>query len=125
LPEEASTGLALHSAAKLASVRSRARVVADGNQQKVPGANLRAIRANDFPRQANGSGQTTSDHASLRTDPDSTERQTGIYGWPGAGSQTREPTALDSRGPCWTVVDSECSNGRLGRTASFRRVWVT
>ena len=48
--------------------------------QKVPGTNLGATRANDFPRQANGPGQTTSDHASLRTDPDSTERQTGIHG---------------------------------------------
>jgi hypothetical protein len=54
--------------------------------QKVPGANLGAIRANDFPRQANGSGQTTSDHVSLQTDPDSTERQTGIY-----GSDARRP----------------------------------
>jgi hypothetical protein len=43
-----------------------------------------AIRANDFPRQANESGRAGGDHASLRTDPDDAERDTGIYrskGW--------------------------------------------
>jgi hypothetical protein len=39
-----------------------------------------AIGANDFLRQANGSGQADGDHASLRTDLDDAERQTGIYG---------------------------------------------
>lgn len=48
--------------------------------QKVPGEPTWGHPANDFPRQANASGQTTSGQASLRTDPDSTERQTGIYG---------------------------------------------
>jgi hypothetical protein len=45
--------------------------------QKLPGA----IQANDCPRQANASGQTTSDHARdcLRTDPDNPEGQRGIY----------------------------------------------
>lgn len=44
------------------------------------GTNVRANRVNDFPRQANGYGQTASDHASSRTDPDEAERRTGIYG---------------------------------------------
>ena len=39
-----------------------------------------ATRANDFPRQAHESGQAGGDHASLRTDPDDAERDTGIYG---------------------------------------------
>ena len=33
-----------------------------------------AIRANDFPRQADESGWAGGDHASLRTDPDDAER---------------------------------------------------
>jgi hypothetical protein len=44
------------------------------------GAMSGATRANDFPRQADGSGQADGDHASSRTDPDNAERQTGIYG---------------------------------------------
>ena len=39
-----------------------------------------ATRANDFTRQAHESGQAGDDHASLRTDPDDAERDTGIYG---------------------------------------------
>jgi hypothetical protein len=39
-----------------------------------------AIRANDFPRQADESGRAGDDHASMRTDPDDAERDTGIYG---------------------------------------------
>jgi hypothetical protein len=39
-----------------------------------------AIGADDFPRQANGSGQADGDYASSRTDPDDAERLTGIYG---------------------------------------------
>jgi hypothetical protein len=53
------------------------------------GANVGAIRANDFPRPANESGRAGGDHASLRTDPDDTERDTGIYeseGGPGAAA---------------------------------------
>jgi hypothetical protein len=34
------------------------------------GANVGAIRANDFSRQANGCGQAAGDDASWRTDPD-------------------------------------------------------
>jgi hypothetical protein len=41
---------------------------------------LGAIRVNDFLRHANGSRQADGDHASSRTDPDGTERLTGIYG---------------------------------------------
>ena len=48
--------------------------------QPTPGANLGAIRANNFSRQANEYGQTNGDHASSRTDPDDAERLTGIYG---------------------------------------------
>jgi hypothetical protein len=43
-----------------------------------------AIRANDFPPQANGYGQADGDHASSRTDPDNAEHQTGIYGSEGS-----------------------------------------
>src|SRR5215470_11180743 len=43
------------------------------------GANVGAIRANDFPRQANGYGQATDDHPSSWTDLDDAERLTGIY----------------------------------------------
>jgi hypothetical protein len=39
-----------------------------------------AIGPNAFPRQANGYGQVSGDQASSRTDPDNTERLTGIYG---------------------------------------------
>ncbi len=44
-----------------------------------------ATWANDFPRQANGFGQASGDHASSRTDPDDAERLTGIYGSEGWG----------------------------------------
>jgi hypothetical protein len=33
-----------------------------------------AIRANDFPRQADESGRAGDDHASMQTDPDDAER---------------------------------------------------
>lgn len=39
-----------------------------------------ATRANDFPAEANGYGQAADNHARSRTDPDSDERRTGIYG---------------------------------------------
>jgi hypothetical protein len=44
------------------------------------GANVGATRANEFPRKADGPGQTRGDHASSRTDPENAERLTGIYG---------------------------------------------
>ena len=44
------------------------------------GANLRATRANDFPRQADESEQAAGDQASWRTGSDNLERLTGIYG---------------------------------------------
>ena len=47
---------------------------------------LGAIRANDFLRQANEYGHAGGDDASSRTDPDSAERLTGIYGSAGWGS---------------------------------------
>jgi hypothetical protein len=47
-----------------------------------------ATRANDFPRQANQSGQAVGDHASLRTHPDDAERLTGIYGSEGWGFES-------------------------------------
>jgi hypothetical protein len=52
------------------------------------GANVGAIRANDFPRKANRYGQAVGDHASLRTDPDDAERLTGIYGSEGWGFES-------------------------------------
>ena len=52
------------------------------------GASVGAIRANDFPRQANGCGQADGDHASSRTDPDNAERLTGIYGSEGWGFES-------------------------------------
>jgi hypothetical protein len=36
-----------------------------------------AIRANDFPRQADGYGQAADDHTRSRTDPNDAERRTG------------------------------------------------
>ena len=47
-----------------------------------------ATRANDFTRQAHESGQAGDDHASLRTDPDDAERDTGIYGSEGWGFES-------------------------------------
>ena len=44
------------------------------------GANVGAIRVNDFPCRANGYGQASGDHASSRTSLDNAERLTGIYG---------------------------------------------
>jgi hypothetical protein len=44
------------------------------------GANVGATRANDFLRQANGSGRAHGDRPSPRTDPDDAERLTCIYG---------------------------------------------
>jgi len=45
-----------------------------------PGANVGAIGANDFLRQANACGQPSGNHASSRTDPDNSERHTDICG---------------------------------------------
>jgi hypothetical protein len=68
------------------------------------GAMLGAIRANDFPRQVNESGQAGGYHPSLGTDPDD-ERLTGIY-----GSDGRYRSARDIRGmrtvPASTAVAS-------------------
>lgn len=50
-----------------------------------------AIRANNFPRQANGYGQVGGDHASSQIDPDNTERCTGIYGSGGQASSHKGP----------------------------------
>jgi hypothetical protein len=50
------------------------------DKEAVQGADVGAIRTNDFPRQANESGRAGGDHASLRTDPDDAERDTGICG---------------------------------------------
>jgi hypothetical protein len=72
------------------------------------GANLGAIRANDFPRQADGSGQTDADHASARTDPDGPERLTGIYGSDGLPSCGRR-----------TGFFSRCPSGWLRLVLSF------
>jgi len=52
------------------------------------GAMLGAIRANDFPHQADGYGQAGDVHASSRTDPDNAERLTGIYG---SDARTEQP----------------------------------
>ena len=52
------------------------------------GAMSGAIGANDFPRQSDGSGRAAGDHASSRTDPDDTERLTGIYGSEGWGFES-------------------------------------
>jgi hypothetical protein len=41
---------------------------------------LGATRANDFCRQSDECGQAGGGHASSRTDPDTPERLTGIYG---------------------------------------------
>ncbi len=53
-----------------------------------PSAAMCAVRADDFPRQADGYGQVPDDHARSRTDPDDAERRTGIYRpegrWPAA-----------------------------------------
>ena len=58
------------------------------DKEAVQGANVGAIRTNDFPRQANESGRAGGDHASLRTDPDDAERDTGIYGSEGWGFES-------------------------------------
>jgi hypothetical protein len=47
-----------------------------------------ATRTNDFPRQANGSGQAVGDSSSPRTSPDDAERLTGIYGSEGWGFES-------------------------------------
>ena len=75
------------------------------------GANVGAIRANNFPRQADGHGQATDDHPSSWTNPDDAERLTGIYGSAGwgfgpskraaafaLGRQRRGPPGAEARG---------------------------
>jgi hypothetical protein len=58
-----------------------------------------ATRANDFPRQANQSGQSVGDHASSRTDPNDVERQTGIYELDGqAGTTASRKAPLQATG---------------------------
>jgi hypothetical protein len=58
-----------------------------------------AIRANDFPRPADGCGQAGGDHASSRTDPDEAERLTGIYR---SDDQATDPGARRSPvSRCW------------------------
>jgi hypothetical protein len=52
------------------------------------GANVGATRANDFLRQANGSGRAHGDRPSPRTDPDDAERLTCIYGSEGWGFES-------------------------------------
>ena len=49
-----------------------------------------ATQANNFPRQANGYEQAEGDHPSPRTDLDSAERLTGIYGSKGCGPNPSE-----------------------------------
>ena len=53
------------------------------------GANLGAIRANDFPRKADECGQAARDHARWRTDLDDAERDTGNYGSDARAAQPR------------------------------------
>jgi hypothetical protein len=60
----------------------------------VTGTSVGAVRANDFPRQANGCGQASCDHAGSRPDSDNAERHTGIYdseGWRFESARARPP----------------------------------
>jgi hypothetical protein len=50
------------------------------------GANLGATRADDFPCPADECALAAGDHARSRTNPDDAERNTGIYGSEGCGS---------------------------------------
>ena len=59
--------------------------------KRSPGANLGATAADDFPRQADEHGQAAGDHARSRTDPNNSERMTGIYGSDASGGGTPAP----------------------------------
>jgi hypothetical protein len=52
------------------------------------GANVGATRANNFLHQANGYGRARGHHPSPRTELDSSERLTGIYGSEGWGFES-------------------------------------
>jgi hypothetical protein len=82
-----------------------------------------------LPAQANGSGQAYGDHASLRTDPNHTERLTGIYGSEGWGFESlrarpgqqpiailQRPLLLPNLLPKWP---SSCPEQLIDRVGSF------
>src|SRR5262249_5866614 len=81
LPQpHASAARAARSSRRRARRTSRPHAQTYGRADGSLGANVGAIRPNDFPRKANGHEQADGDHPSPRTDPDNADRLTGIYG---------------------------------------------